>query len=812
MCKWITFRQYGVLSIGVTLALASTAGAGQPQIPDEALMLAPQGRASRYLIQKDPVTHAIAAGTWSVPTAGASTGAAEWQKVQANDKGEFSGVPRGGYLHMTVPSDQDCVMLMHARGHSLVYVNGIPRAGDPYGLGFVHLPIQLHAGNNHLLFRVSRGVSASLREPASDLQFSPADVTLPTLAAGTAEYAAAIPILNATPKTTANVVIESRSANGPSMTTWVPPIAPLTARKVPFYFRVDALGDAKTVPVKLTVRRGANVVHEIEVTCRVVGHGGVQDVTFRSHIDDSIQYYSVRQATTAGPRSAVVLSLHGAAVEARNQARSYAAKTWAHIVAPTNRRPYGFDWEDWGRLDAMEVLAHATATLPHDSQRIYLTGHSMGGHGTWQLGATFPDRFAAIGPSAGWTSFTSYAGAPGDDPGQPIRAMLHRSTSPSDTLGLKHNYAAIPIYVLHGDADDNVPVSEARNMREALSSFHHHLEYHEQPGAGHWWDNSDEPGAACVDWAPMFALFSRTLRPSSAQVRHVDFTTMNPAVSSSYYWATVEDQLQPLKRSRIQLTMEPGRRRVRGTTENVARLRLDLQHSGVPESWSVELDGTALEVPATAGPAWFAKAEQWSLGTQPNPAHKGPHRFGPFKQAFKNRMQFVYGTGGSEQDNAWALNKARYDAETFAYRGNGSVDVIPDTAFDSAHEPERNVIIYGHAGMHGAWSSLLEGAPVQVTAGVVRVGDRRLDGDDQAVLFVRPRPGSRNALVGVVAGTGQVGMRLVDRLPYFVSGIGLPDVTVLQPSVLTEGEAGVRMTGFFGSDWGVGSGSFVWGQ
>ena len=32
----------------------------------------------------------------------------------------------------------------------------------------------------------------------------------------------------------------------------------------------------------------------------------------------------------------------------------------------------------------------------------------MGGHGTWHIGATFPDLFAAIGPSAGWLSYWSY--------------------------------------------------------------------------------------------------------------------------------------------------------------------------------------------------------------------------------------------------------------------------------------------------------------------------------------------------------------------------------------------------------------------
>ena len=55
-------------------------------------------------------------------------------------------------------------------------------------------------------------------------------------------------------------------------------------------------------------------------------------------------------------------------------------------------------------MDALEVLNLAQADLRTDRRRTYLTGHSMGGHGTWIVGVTFPDRFAAIAPSAGWIS------------------------------------------------------------------------------------------------------------------------------------------------------------------------------------------------------------------------------------------------------------------------------------------------------------------------------------------------------------------------------------------------------------------------
>lgn len=61
--------------------------------------------------------------------------------------------------------------------------------------------------------------------------------------------------------------------------------------------------------------------------------------TFVSDIDGSLQYYSVAPSMQKGEDQALVLSVHGAGVEARNQARGYSQKDWCHVVAPTNRIP-----------------------------------------------------------------------------------------------------------------------------------------------------------------------------------------------------------------------------------------------------------------------------------------------------------------------------------------------------------------------------------------------------------------------------------------------------------------------------------------
>jgi hypothetical protein len=423
----------------------------------------------------------------------------------------------------------------------------------------------------------------------------------------------------------------------------------------------------------------------------------------------------------------------------------------------------------------------------------------MGGHGTWQIGVHFPDRFAAIGPSAGWISFWSYAGAMSRDEPNPVEQAFLRAASPSDTLALSSNYRHQGVYILHGDKDDNVPVAQARTMREHLAGFHPDFAYYEQPGAGHWWGNR------CVDWPRMFEFFKHHQRPGLGEVNSVSFKTANPAVSDSCHWLSIEAQQNPLETSAVDVAYDDAKRRFTGTTGNVERLSIAISQVPSGDPLSVELDGdvlTELQSPAGTHRVWFRRGENgWTQVGKPDPGEKGPHRSGPFKEAFRHRMLFVYGTGGSESENAWALAKARFDAESFWYRGNGSVDIVPDTAVDREPSSDRNVILYGNADTNKAWEKLLGRAPILVKNGYVKVGDETHAGDDLSCLFIYPRPDSDVASVGAVAATGMPGCRAMNGLPYFTSGVAYPDYTVMRAGVLLKGSEGILEVGFFDNNW-----------
>ena len=395
------------------------------------LVLEPFGKAARTLWNVDPVEAARVKGTLAVPVEGGVVTAADgatraWRRVQAGEGGAYreDAAWEGGYGYTAVPSEAEEVRLLCVSGPARLFWNGEPRVGDVYGTIEARLPVLLKRGANTLLLRFGRG-APRLRwmKPPAPLFFDAHDATLPDVlpdmlpaAAGGARATRpcwiGVLLFNATGQQAAALEVETAVAGAPPLVQKVVPPPPYGLRKLPLQVTLPSTVPGPTVEVVVRVRGAAEA---LRLSLDVKPADATHKRTFVSGIDGSVQYYAWRRpgpGRAEGSSRRCVLSLHGARVEA-GQARAYAAKRLV-IVAPTNRRPYGFDWEGWGRHDAREVLK-ARRPIVHDPPRVYLTGHSMGGHGIWSLGAD-PGHWAAIAPSAGWPDFWSYAGAPGPHP------------------------------------------------------------------------------------------------------------------------------------------------------------------------------------------------------------------------------------------------------------------------------------------------------------------------------------------------------------------------------------------------------------
>ena len=351
------------------LLWAQFASAQQEIVFDHGLIAGRCNSYGRAAIYTDLLAYQLITGKLQNPVAGKVLGKnfsgdeVKWDTISVNKDGVFKGRSMvDGYLYLNYNAPKAETMLLKVNGHSMVYVNGVPRGGDIYSYGYLELPVQLKKGLNEFFVQCSRfaawnGVSASLVAPGKPVSLMSTDLTLPSLIVGeSGKMWGAIRVLNTTGGSLSGYDIKAE-VNGNTVSTAIPEVTKMTWRKVGFQFDPGLVRAEGKVKVHLTLLRGNKTVDETDIELDAMPPDKQYKRTFISKMDGSIQYFAVTpQSGKHDEKPALFLSVHGAGVEAIGQARAYKSKDWGVLVAPTNRRPRGFDWEDWGRIDALEVL------------------------------------------------------------------------------------------------------------------------------------------------------------------------------------------------------------------------------------------------------------------------------------------------------------------------------------------------------------------------------------------------------------------------------------------------------------------------
>jgi predicted peptidase len=122
--------------------------------------------------------------------------------------------------------------------------------------------------------------------------------------------------------------------------------------------------------------------------------------------------------------------------------------------------------KSWNPEELKALLDEIVKKYKVDKDRIYITGLSMGGYGTWALAAEQPMRFAALVPICGG--------------GDPEKTKL---------------YADVPIWVFHGEKDSVVPFSNSEKMVDALKKHGGEPKFTAYPDADHdsWTETYNNP-------------------------------------------------------------------------------------------------------------------------------------------------------------------------------------------------------------------------------------------------------------------------------------------------------------------------------
>ncbi len=134
---------------------------------------------------------------------------------------------------------------------------------------------------------------------------------------------------------------------------------------------------------------------------------------------------------------------------------------WVDVswIAPSHHQP---DHPAEYMAMAMDLLDSFIKTNPVDTNRLYITGVSMGGYATWDVITRYPGKFAAAAPICG-----------GGDEHQAYKALK------------------TAIWAFHGAKDQVVKVSRSRNMVDTLRKTGATIQYTEYPKVGHnAWDSA----------------------------------------------------------------------------------------------------------------------------------------------------------------------------------------------------------------------------------------------------------------------------------------------------------------------------------
>jgi predicted peptidase len=139
---------------------------------------------------------------------------------------------------------------------------------------------------------------------------------------------------------------------------------------------------------------------------------------------------------------------------------------------PNLERDFSKIVKAWQPEHLIQLLDHVSKNMNIDPARVYVTGLSMGGYGTWRLAAAYPDRFAAVVPICG-----------GGDRDKMTAGLLK-----------------VPIWAFHGDNDPIVPVSESRHMIFPLRQAGSEVRFTVYPGVAHnsWVQTYNNPEV--YDW------------------------------------------------------------------------------------------------------------------------------------------------------------------------------------------------------------------------------------------------------------------------------------------------------------------------
>lgn len=400
-----------------------------------------------------------------------------------------------------------------------------------------------------------------------------------------------------------------------------------------------------------------------------------------------------------------------------------------------------------GENDILKCIALAKARLSIDDDRVYLTGGSMGGSGTWLIGTHYPELFAAIASVyGGWDYRVT-------DDQKEIDAMSPAErfrTECGGTFAQLDSLRTTPVFSTHGERDGTVPVGNSRYAVSQLQRWGYDVRYWEVAGKGH------EPLGTeyfINDW---LLQHRRDANPRRVSLRSGELKF------AAAHWVRIDQRQEQLAFMQADAEIIAPNA-IRLDTENVRALTLSPKHPLIDPAKPVRIiwNGTELRnEQMTNGRITLRVA-----GYTPTPDEKRATLEGPISDAQAQPFAIVIGTTSLDPlMRELCVVRARELIQSWERRLHWTPRVFPDIAMSDPDIARYSLLLIGGPADNLVTRKLADKLPLTIAADGITLVGKHIAARDAVMQMVYPHPLNPERYVVVVAATSAAGMYQVNRL------------------------------------------------
>jgi len=476
-----------------------------------------------------------------------------------------------------------------------------------------------------------------------------------------------------------------------------------------------------------------------------------------------------------------------------------------HPLGRLGENAYRFE----GETDVDEAIESVCRNYNIDRTRIVLRGSSLGGVGVWMIGLKRPDRWVAVGPTAGPVDTILFASAPRSHfiklaPLTPWQKLLLHEV---DAIDYAANGGMTPIVSLMGDQDAYYP--SHLQIEKAFATEGVPFVGLVDRGAGH--------GVTPQAFQEQLRLLGEhAAKGKDSAPQHIRFVTWTLKFSRCH-WIEVLGLQQHYQRAEIVADLTDDHSVMVQAPRNITRFSIGAPAlQGSSSALTIGGMNVALPPPTAAGAPRMVVVEQkdgkWQCkGKNSEVALTGkrPGLQGPIDDAFATPFLCVRGTGQpwNPAVHAWALANLNRFADEWRRHYRGYLPVKDDTDVSAEDLRRCNLILFGDPGSNRWIRDCLPKLPVQWTQDEIRLGKERYPAVDAGLQLIYPNPLAGGDGRYVVFNSGHTYHDFELKLSYMVFP-RLGDWAVLRvgenlPSQpVSEVAETVATSGFFDEQWG----------